>query len=117
MTFDEWATETKVPDWARGICALTWGAVETELAALLPGSYYTDPPDGGDVSVLEQVRRMSLDAARYRLFFDAFFADAQNLPLTPRQQATLNVLDSLQPITGVTRLSEGLDKVLQNGPP
>lgn len=37
-----------------------------ELTALLPGSYYMDPPDGGDVSVLEQLRRMSMDAARFR---------------------------------------------------
>ena len=40
-------------------------AVE-ELAKLLPYAYYMDPPDGGDVSLLEQLRRMSEDAARYR---------------------------------------------------
>ena len=40
---------------------------ESGFAALLPGPYYMDPPDGGDVSVLEQVRRMTEDAARYRL--------------------------------------------------
>jgi hypothetical protein len=34
--------------------------------ALLPGTYYMDPPDGGDVSVYEQMRRMAKDAARYR---------------------------------------------------
>jgi hypothetical protein len=42
---------------------------EREIAAfgnLLPGYYYMDPPDGGDVSVVEQVRRMAQDAARYR---------------------------------------------------
>ena len=32
----------------------------------LPGSYYMDPPDGGDVTPLEQIRRMADDAARYR---------------------------------------------------
>lgn len=36
------------------------------LANVLPGHYYMDPPDGGDVPVLEQLRRMSRDAARYR---------------------------------------------------
>lgn len=36
------------------------------LIALLPQSIYMDPPDGGDVSVLEQLQRMTLDAARYR---------------------------------------------------
>ena len=35
-------------------------------AAVLPGAYYMDPPDGGDVSVSEQLRRMAKDAERYR---------------------------------------------------
>lgn len=34
--------------------------------AALPGPYYMDPPDGGSVSVDEQVARMAKDAARYR---------------------------------------------------
>ena len=36
------------------------------FAALLPGVYYMDPPDGGDVPLAEQMRRMAADAARYR---------------------------------------------------
>ena len=36
-------------------------------AAALPGVYYMDSPDGGDVSLLKQLQRMSNDAARYRL--------------------------------------------------
>ncbi|MDR8920499.1 hypothetical protein [Burkholderia multivorans] len=39
---------------------------EADLIALLPGTYYMDPPDGGDVSLLEQLRRMAADAGRYR---------------------------------------------------
>lgn len=35
-------------------------------AAVLPGAYYMDPPDGGDVPISEQLRRMAKDAARYR---------------------------------------------------
>ena len=38
----------------------------SEFAALLPGPYYMDPPDGGSVTVLEQFRRMALDAQRWR---------------------------------------------------
>lgn len=38
---------------------------ESELVALLPGPYYMDLPDGGSVSVMEQLRRMAEDAARY----------------------------------------------------
>ena len=37
-----------------------------DLLPLLPGPYYMDPPDGGDVPVLEQLRRMSQDAAKWR---------------------------------------------------
>ncbi|HHH9365828.1 TPA: ead/Ea22-like family protein [Pseudomonas aeruginosa] len=37
-----------------------------ECASTIPGVYYMDPPDGGDVSVPEQLRRMARDAARYR---------------------------------------------------
>lgn len=35
------------------------------LADVLPGYYYMDPPDGGNVPVLEQLRRMAKDAQRY----------------------------------------------------
>lgn len=37
-----------------------------KCAAVLPGAYYMDPPDGGDVPVSEQLRRMAKDAERYR---------------------------------------------------
>lgn len=37
---------------------------------VLPGHRYMDPPDGGDVPVLEQLRRMAKDAARYRWLTD-----------------------------------------------
>lgn len=39
---------------------------EQELSGLLPGPYYMDPPDGGSVTILEQLRRMAADAAKYR---------------------------------------------------
>ncbi|MCT5287590.1 hypothetical protein LZL11_24155 [Pseudomonas aeruginosa] len=37
-----------------------------QSASVLPGNYYMDPPDGGNVSIPEQIRRMAKDAARYR---------------------------------------------------
>jgi hypothetical protein len=37
-----------------------------EVYALLPGYHYMDPPDGGDVSPLEQMRRMAEDAEKWR---------------------------------------------------
>jgi hypothetical protein len=40
--------------------------VINDITAALPGTQYMDPPDGGDVSVPEQVRRMAKDAERYR---------------------------------------------------
>ncbi|MBU9318989.1 hypothetical protein KTD09_29590 [Burkholderia multivorans] len=45
-------------------------ADKRELFALLPGPYYMDPPDGGDVSLIEQLRRMAKDAERYRWLRD-----------------------------------------------
>ncbi|MCA7900709.1 hypothetical protein LGM39_15120 [Burkholderia cepacia] len=39
---------------------------DDDLTALLPGTHYMDAPDGGNVSLLEQLRRMAEDAARYR---------------------------------------------------
>ena len=41
--------------------------LERDVLRTLPGVYYMDPPDGGDVSLLKQLQRMSNDAARYRL--------------------------------------------------
>lgn len=41
-------------------------ALIAELWAVLPCAYYMDPPDGGDVSLTEQMRRMAKDAQRYR---------------------------------------------------
>jgi len=38
-----------------------------KCAAALPGACYMDQPDGGDVSVSEQLKRMAKDAERYRL--------------------------------------------------
>lgn len=37
-----------------------------KCASVLPGVIYMDPPDGGDVPISEQLRRMAQDAARYR---------------------------------------------------
>lgn len=41
-------------------------AVLAKVAVVLPGSYYMDPPDGGDVPIMEQLRRMAEDARGYR---------------------------------------------------
>jgi hypothetical protein len=42
-----------------------------DIVRLLPGPYYMDPPDGGDVSLLEQLRRMAKDAELYRAMRNA----------------------------------------------
>lgn len=41
-----------------------------EVTAAIPGVTYMDPPDGGDVSIQEQIRRMAKDAERYRFVID-----------------------------------------------
>ena len=33
----------------------------SQCASALPGTYYMDPPDGGNVSIPEQIRRMAAD--------------------------------------------------------
>ena len=43
---------------------------EEDICRALPGVYYMDPPDGGDVSLAQQVERMAVDAARYRWLRD-----------------------------------------------
>jgi len=47
-------------------CVAEFNVYESALSTLLPGTYYMDPPDGGDVTLIEQIRRMAQDAARYR---------------------------------------------------
>ena len=47
-------------------CVAEFAAYESALSSLLPGVYYMDPPDGGAVTLVEQIRRMAQDAARYR---------------------------------------------------
>jgi hypothetical protein len=42
-------------------------------AAALPGPYYMDPPDGGDVPISEQVKRMARDAAAMKGFADLWY--------------------------------------------
>ena len=39
--------------------------VIAEVTAAIPGVTYMDLPDGGDVSIPEQIRRMAKDAERY----------------------------------------------------
>jgi hypothetical protein len=41
-------------------------AIVGELMQLLPGPCYMDPPDGGSVTVMEQLRRMADDARKWR---------------------------------------------------
>ncbi|UDY80249.1 hypothetical protein PAE2_24 [Pseudomonas phage PAE2] len=42
----------------------------SQCASALPGTEYMDPPDGGNVSIPEQIRRMAKDAERYRWLRD-----------------------------------------------
>lgn len=41
------------------------------VTAAIPGVTYMDPPDGGDVSIPEQIQRMAKDAERYRWLRDS----------------------------------------------
>lgn len=54
--------------------------VINEVTAALPGVQYMDPPDGGDVSVPEQVRRMAKDAERRVPLYEAIERACGELP-------------------------------------
>lgn len=61
----DFKTETQL----RQELAEMWNLLRAErdgYAALLPGSHYMDPPDGGSVTVFEQLQRMAKDAERFR---------------------------------------------------
>jgi hypothetical protein len=47
--------------------------LERAISDALPGVVYMDPPDGGSVSLGEQLRRMAVDADRYRWLRDNWF--------------------------------------------
>lgn len=66
-----------------------WLRAMDDVSALLQSTYYMDPPDGGSITVIEQVSRMAKDAARYRWLRDssdsggairALYEDGQAIP-------------------------------------
>lgn len=66
--------------------------VPVEVMALLPYAYYMDPPDGGDVSPLEQLRRMAKDAERYRKIRAMHWNDSDLcVVLNPKDSVKLGV--------------------------
>ncbi len=107
MNVDEWIKETNVPEWAQGICKLTWAAA---VAQPVPTVLYC-PMCGSIQNSLE----LQADGERFRLFFDAFFVALADLPPTPRQQGTLIELENSQPRT-TDQLRAALDRVLLWGP-
>ncbi|MFU5132681.1 hypothetical protein ACM7ZR_30265 [Pseudomonas aeruginosa] len=74
-----------------------------ECASALPGTYYMDPPDGGNVSIPEQIRRMAKDAARYRGLRDEGYL---------HNWASLHVCDEH---LRAQRTDEAIDSVLNIG--
>lgn len=62
--------------------------VISEVTAAIPGVTYMDPPDGGDVSIPEQIRRMAKDAKRYLWLRTADWWSSQLCVVRdPKQQA------------------------------
>lgn len=73
MTFDQWIKLQGLDDPSpRAVeqMRLAWEVGQQwrdhDFAKTLPYAHYLNPPDGGDVSILEQVYRMSYDAAAWR---------------------------------------------------
>ncbi|HHF0887595.1 TPA: hypothetical protein ACPILO_005535 [Pseudomonas aeruginosa] len=75
----------------------------SQCASALPGTYYMDPPDGGNVSIPEQIRRMAKDAARYRGLRDEGYL---------HNWASLHVCDEH---LRAQRTDEAIDSVLNIG--
>jgi hypothetical protein len=80
-------------------------ATEQDLIALLPGPYYMDPPDGGSVTVLEQLQRMAKDAARYRTMLE----NLESLVLRTVKGSTLTLTAKNR---GIEFSRKGTDAVL-----
>ncbi|HCJ6265552.1 TPA: hypothetical protein N2C23_006114 [Pseudomonas aeruginosa] len=74
-----------------------------QCANALSGTYYMDPPDGGNVSIPEQIRRMAKDAARYRGLRDEGYL---------HNWASLHVCDEH---LRAQRTDEAIDSVLNIG--
>ncbi|HEJ1456489.1 TPA: ead/Ea22-like family protein [Pseudomonas aeruginosa] len=75
----------------------------SQCASALSGTYYMDPPDGGNVSIPEQIRRMAKDAARYRGLRDEGYL---------HNWASLHVCDEH---LRAQRTDEAIDSVLNIG--
>ncbi|HBO4818355.1 TPA: hypothetical protein L4V11_002696 [Pseudomonas aeruginosa] len=96
------ATPADFPEWL----AYEAKRLQKELdqcASALPGTYYMDPPDGGNVSIPEQIRRMAKDAARYRGLRDEGYL---------HNWASLHVCDEH---LRAQRTDEAIDSVLNIG--
>lgn len=64
---------------------------DDQICALLPGVYYMNPPDGGNVTLLEQLQRMAKDAERYRWLRDV--GDATWRPFSRREGYSAEMAD------------------------
>ena len=101
-----------------GECAAEIARLSAELekcAAALHGALYMDPLDGGGVSVSEQLRRMAIDAARYRYMrAKATFQDRNGPGLywyLPRWDRELPIGERLD--RAIDANIKNLEKVLQ----
>lgn len=68
--------------------------VISEVSAAIPGVTYMDPPDGGDVSIPEQIQRMAKDAERYRWIREQHNDQAGKCWVAVHQKAGWVSLDS-----------------------
>lgn len=65
-----------------------------EVSAAIHGVTYMDPPDGGDVSIPEQIQRMAKDAERYRWIREQHNDQAGKCWVAVHQKAGWVSLDS-----------------------
>lgn len=92
-----------------------WLRAMSDVSALLPCSYYMDPPDGGSVTVIEQVERMAKDAARYRwLSMSSVGQWMHPIVVEPLRDRKFNRINYIGPLSGCV-LDAAIDAAIATG--
>jgi hypothetical protein len=79
---------------------------QQELASVLPGTTYMDPPDGGSPTILEQLQRQARDAKRYLWLRDAALAHDAT-------RNAVNVYEFVGPIAYGPNIDAAIDTAIQ----
>jgi hypothetical protein len=109
--WDQPALSTYTMDFGGQVGAVSDAVLGSCIGDLLPGAYYMDPPDGGDVPVAEQLSRMAKDAERYRWLRSQHWNEAEMAVVScPKSSVKLGV-----DCPSLERLDAAIDAALSGG--